>query len=89
MSEPDPGTVAVLDDIDRRRRVVIGPPREWWLIVGDPRTRAKALATISARIEMIGVSANDCDAETIHRTALALESHSVGAVILDGVDDIV
>ncbi len=89
VSEPDPGTVAVLDDIDRRRRVVIGPPREWWLIVGDPRTRAKALATISARIEMIGVSANDCDAETIHRTALALESHSVGAVILDGVDDIV
>ena len=89
VSESVSGPVAVLDDIAHRRRIEIGVPREWWMIVGDPRSRAMVPVTIAERIDTIMLSADDCDAEAIHRTALSLESRSIDALILDGVDDIV
>lgn len=84
-----PGAVAVLDDLERRDQPCVRSVDGWWLVVGEPNTRIVALRSISAHVDPLVLRAVDCDAETIHRTALALESRVVNAVVLDGVDDIV
>jgi hypothetical protein len=88
VAEAFPGPVAVLDDIERRDQPCVPSVGGWWSIVGDPRTRAVALASIAERVEVTVLSADDCDAEAIHLTALALEARSVDTLVLDGVDDI-
>ena len=83
------GAVAVLDDVERRDQPPVRSVDGWWLVVGEPNTRTPALQSITAHVDPLVLSAADCDAETIHRTALALESRVANAVVLDGVDDIV
>jgi hypothetical protein len=57
--------------------------------VGDALARGVAVNAIAAHLDTVALSVTDCDAELIHRTALALESGATNALVLDGVDDIV
>jgi S-DNA-T family DNA segregation ATPase FtsK/SpoIIIE len=84
-----PDALAVLDDIERRDQPRLRDVDGWWLVVGEPLARRVAMDAIAAHVDADVLSSTDCDAELIHRTALALESRATNALVLDGVDDIV
>ena len=84
----DSEVVAVLDDIDQRCQPEFRLSRAWWTLIGEPRARSVALATLIERLDAVVLSASDCDAETIHRMASTVESPSQRAVVIDGIDDI-